>query len=164
MYTSGWPKIQNRCCHSSGSAPADTVKNVASNVRWNISRNSATVITGMANSRRNWMTRIIHVNTGMRISDMPLVRMLRAVTMRLIALVSEAMPVISRPSVQKSMPCDGENGTLEFGEYMNQPPSAAPPRNHARLTKMAPNRNVQKPKALIRGKATSRAPICSGRK
>ena len=84
MYTSGCPKIQNRCCHNSGSAPADTVKNVASNVRWNISRNSATVITGMANNNRNWMTRIIHVNTGMRISDMPLVRMLRAVTMRLI--------------------------------------------------------------------------------
>jgi hypothetical protein len=33
--------------------------------------------------------------------------MLRAVTMRLIALVSEAMPVISSPNVQKSMPCDG---------------------------------------------------------
>ena len=72
--------------------------------------------------------------------------------------------MICRPSVQKSMPCDGENGTLEFGAYMNQPPSAAPPRNQARLTKMAPNRKVQKPKALIRGKATSRAPICSGRR
>ena len=76
MYTSGWPKIQNRCCHSSGSAPAATEKNVASNSRWNMSRNSATVITGMANSSRNWMTRTIQVNTGIRISDMPLVRML----------------------------------------------------------------------------------------
>ncbi len=28
MYTSGWPKIQNRCCHKSGSAPALTSKNV----------------------------------------------------------------------------------------------------------------------------------------
>ena len=75
---------------------------MASNWRWNISRNSATVITGMANSSRNWMTRIIHVNTGMRISDMPLVRMLRAVTIRLMAPVSEAMPVImqaERPEV-----------------------------------------------------------------
>ena len=76
MYTSGWPKIQNRCCHSSGSAPAATEKNVASNSRWKISSTSATVITGMANSSRNWITRIIHVNTGIRISDMPLVRML----------------------------------------------------------------------------------------
>ena len=93
---------------------------------------------------------------------MPLVRMLSTVTIRLIAPVSEAMPVICRPSVQKSMPCDGENGTPEFGAYMNQPPSAAPPRSHDVLTKRAPNRKLQKPKALMRGKATSRAPICSG--
>ena len=110
------------------------------------------------------MTRIIHVNTGMRISDMPLVRMLSAVTIRLMAPVCEAMPVISRPSAQKSMPFVGENGTLEFGAYMNQPPSAAPPRIHDVLMNRAPNRNDQKPKALIRGKATSRAPTCSGRK
>ena len=59
-------------------------------------------MTGMANSSRNWMTRIIHVNTGMRISDMPFVRMLSTVTMRLMAPVSEAMPVImqaERPDV-----------------------------------------------------------------
>ena len=33
------------------------------------------------------MTRIIHVSTGMRISDMPLVRMLSVVTIRLMAPV-----------------------------------------------------------------------------
>ena len=71
MYTSGWPKIQNRCCHSSGSAPASTEKNVASNERWNISRNSATVITGIANTSRNCTTSTIHVKIGIFISDMP---------------------------------------------------------------------------------------------
>ena len=44
MYTSGCPKIQNRCCHSSGSAPASTLKKVAPKSRSNISRNSATVM------------------------------------------------------------------------------------------------------------------------
>ena len=88
--------------------------------------------------------------------------MLRVVTIRLMAPVSEAMPVICRPTAQKSMPWVGENGTLEFGAYMNQPPSGAPPRNHDELRKMPPNRKAQKPKALMRGKATSRAPICSG--
>ena len=82
--------------------------------------------------------------------------------MRLMALVSEAMPVICSPSAQKSIPLVGEKATLEFGEYMNQPPSAAPPRNHDMLTNRPPTRNVQKPKALMRGKATSRAPICNG--
>jgi hypothetical protein len=72
------------------------------------------------------------------------------------------MPVISRPSTQKSMPLVGENVTDELGAYMNQPPSAAPPRNHDVLMKMPPNRKHQKPNALMRGNATSRAPICSG--
>ena len=115
MYTSGWPKIQNRCCQSNGSAPASTLKNVAPKLRWNISRNSATVMTGMANSSRNCTTRIIHVKTGIFISFMPGARMLRTVTIRLIAPVSEAMPVICRPSAQKSMPWLGENSALAFG-------------------------------------------------
>ena len=74
---------------------------------------------------------------GIFISFMPGARMLRTVTIRLIAPVSEAMPVICRPRAQKSMPWLGENSTLAFGWYMNQPPSAAPPRNHDVLRKIA---------------------------
>jgi hypothetical protein len=164
MYTSGWPKIQNRCCHSSGSAPASTEKNVAPKLRWKVSRNSATEITGMANTRRNWITTTIQVNTGIRINDIPLARMLRTVVMRLIAPVSEAMPVICRPRAQKSTPLVGEYGRLALGWYMNQPPSAAPPRIHDRLMKSPPKIRAQRPRALRRGKATSRAPIWRGRK
>ena len=108
------------------------------------------------------MTSIIQVKTGIFIIFMPGARMLRMVTIRLIAPVSEAMPVICRPSAQKSTPWLGEKIGLAFGWYMNQPPSAAPPRIHEVLRKMPPTRKHQKPKALIRGKATSRAPICNG--
>ena len=87
MYTSGWPKIQNRCCQSSGSAPAETLKNVASNSRWNMSRNSATVMTGRANSSRNCVTSTIQLKIGIFISVMPGARRLRMVTIRLIAPV-----------------------------------------------------------------------------
>ncbi len=121
-------------------------------------------MTGMANSSRSCTTSTIQVKTGIFISFMPGARMLRMVTIRLIAPVSEAMPVISRPSAQKSMPWLGENITLEFGAYMNQPPSAPPPRNQDVLRKMPPNRKAQKPRAFMRGKATSRAPTCSGTK
>ncbi len=109
---------------------------MAPNSRWNVSRNSATVITGMANSSRNWVTSTIHVNTGIFINFMPGARMLRMVTIRLIAPVSEAMPVICRPSAQKSTPWLGEKIGLAFGWYMNQPPSGAPPRIHEVLMKM----------------------------
>ena len=121
-------------------------------------------MTGTANTSRNCTTRTIQVKIGIFIRLMPGARMLRTVTIRLIAPVSEAMPVICRPRAQKSMPWLGENSTLVFGAYMNQPPSAAPPRNHERLRKSPPNRKHQKPNALMRGNATSRAPICSGMK
>ena len=102
MYTSGCPKSQNRCCHSSGSAPASTVKKLAPKFRWNISSTSATVITGMENSSRNCTTSAIHVKIGIRMRLMPGARMFSAVTIRLIAPTWEATPVISRPRVQKS--------------------------------------------------------------
>jgi len=129
-----------------------------------MSRNNATVITGRANSSRNCTTVIIQLKIGIRIRLMPGARMFSTVTIRLMAPVSDAMPVICTPSTQKSMPWVGENSASEFGAYMNQPPSAAPPRNHDVFRKMPPNRKHQKPKALIRGNATSRAPICSGTK
>ena len=117
---------------------------------------------GMANSSRNCTTSAIQVKIGMRMSDMPGARMLRQVTIRLIAPTWEATPVISRPSTQKSTPLVGENGTELFGAYMNQPPSAAPPRIHDVLMKMPPKMNNHRLNALRRGNATSRAPTCSG--
>ena len=163
-YTSGWPKIQNKCCQSNGSAPCDTSKNVAPYERWNISSTSATVMTGSENTRRNCTTRIIHVNTGIFISVIPGARMLSTVTMRLIEPIKDAIPAICKPIIQKSTPLLGENTGPEFGAYMNQPPSAAPPRNHDALRITPPVRNNQNDKALSRGNATSRAPSCNGKK
>src|SRR3954454_2602587 len=100
-------------------------------------------MTGMANRSRNWTTRTIHVKIGIFISVMPGAHMLRMVTMRLMAPVNEAMPVICRPSDQQSTPCVGENNWLALGWYMNQPPSGAPPRNQEELRKRPPKRKHQ---------------------
>ena len=113
---------------------------------------------------RNWVTSVIQVSVGTRIMLMPLVRMLRMVTMRLMAPTSEAMPVIWRPRAQKSMPRPGEKVTSEFGAYMNQPPSAPPPKIHDKLTKMAAEQEGPEAERVQPGKATSRAPICKGAK
>ena len=72
-------------------------------------------MTGMANTSKNCVTRIIHVKTGIFIRLMPGARMLRIVTMRLSAPVSEAIPVICSPSDQKSTPWVGENKALALG-------------------------------------------------
>ena len=63
-----------------------------------MSRNSATEMTGRANTSRNWVTKLIQVKTGIFMSVMPGARMLSTVTIRLMAPTSEAMPVICRPS------------------------------------------------------------------
>ena len=53
----------------------------------------------MANSSRNWTTRVIQVKTGIFMSVMPGARMLSTVTIRLIAPASEAMPVMMQAEV-----------------------------------------------------------------
>ena len=71
MYTSGWPKSQNRCWYSSGSPPAAAWKKFVPKLRSKNTMISAAVTIGIANSVRNATTSIIHTNTGMRMSVMP---------------------------------------------------------------------------------------------
>jgi hypothetical protein len=59
---------------------------------------------GMAKRSRKLTTRFIQTNTGIRMSVMPGARRLSVVTMKLAAAVSEPMPVMIRPTSQKSMP------------------------------------------------------------
>ena len=97
IYTSGWPKIQNRCCHNNGSPPNSGVKKVAPNNRLKVSKKSATAITGIAKTKSNCTTNIIQVKTGILKRVIPGARMLKIVTVRLIPETSEAMPVICNP-------------------------------------------------------------------
>ncbi len=85
MYTSGCPKIQKRCCQRSGSPPPDGTKKWVPKNRSNMSRISATVITGKASSSRTWVMKLIHTNIGIRISFMPGARRLMIVTKKLTA-------------------------------------------------------------------------------
>ncbi len=92
---------------------------------------SAEVTIGIANAVRNAVTSIIHVNTGIRMRVMPGARMLKIVTMRLIADVVDPMPSMMSPTDQKSGPRPGRNpeliGALLSDAYPNQPPLGAPP-------------------------------------
>ena len=77
--------------------PRTDVKKLVPKSRSNVSSTRATAITGMANSRRKFTTSVIHVNTGMRMKLIPGARILMMVTIRLTALVSDAMPRIWMP-------------------------------------------------------------------
>src|SRR4051812_15939788 len=92
----------------------------------------AAVTIGMAKTVRNAVTVIIHVNTGMRMRVMPGARMLRMVTMKLMADVVDPMPRSAIPTHQKLGPMPGSAppviGVLVSGVYPNHPPLGAPPR------------------------------------
>ncbi len=92
MYTSGWPKNQNRCWYSSGSPPPAGSKKVVPKLRSVSSMVSAPARTGTASSSRIAVTSIDHTNSGMRCSVMPGARMLRMVVMKLIAPRIDEMP------------------------------------------------------------------------
>ncbi len=109
MYTSGWPKIQNRCCHRMGSPPPEGTKKWVPKKRSNMSRMSATVITGKASSSRTIVMKLIQTNIGIRMSRMPGARRLTIVTKKLTAAASDETPRIWRPSIQKSTLSPGEN-------------------------------------------------------
>jgi hypothetical protein len=66
------------------------------------------VITGKARMIRNCTMNDIHVNIGIRISDMPGARRLMIVVMKLNAAASEEIPRIWRLSTQKSWLRPGE--------------------------------------------------------
>ena len=66
-------------------------------------------MTGNAVMMMNWVTSVIHVNTGRRIIVIPGARRFRMVTMKLNPAASDEMPSICKPSCQKSIFGPGEN-------------------------------------------------------
>src|SRR6201994_1573362 len=85
MYTSGWPKNQNRCWNSTGSPPSEAEKKAVPKLRSVKSMVIAPASTGSDNNRRNTVTRIDHTNSGILCKVMPGARMLKMVVMKLMA-------------------------------------------------------------------------------
>src|SRR5271155_5613077 len=92
MYTSGWPKNQNRCCHKSGEPPEcgcslslrtrpAGIKKLVPAVRSRIRRIQAGNNTAKASNAITDVTNQAHEQNGMRASDMPFVRRSRVVEM-----------------------------------------------------------------------------------
>ena len=141
MYTSGCPKSQNRCCQSTGSPPAAGTKKFAPKKRSSISSVTATVMMGKASTSSTMVTRLIHVNSGIRMRVMPGARMLTMVTKKLNAAASEAIPSTWMPSIQNSVRTPAARSVMLA--YMNQPESGTSPIRKLVFMSTAPNRKVQ---------------------
>ncbi len=126
MYTSGWPKNQNRCCHSSA-PPFATSKMCAPNFRSTSRANSAAARTGKASSTRTPVRSTFQVKIGMRNIVMPGARMQTMVVMKLTAPRIVPKPESASPMIHMSAPMFVACAASVIGAYAVQPKSAAPP-------------------------------------
>ncbi|CAM5257968.1 hypothetical protein SVIOM342S_04601 [Streptomyces violaceorubidus] len=114
MYTSGWPKNQNRCCHNSA-PPFAASKTCAPNLRSASSISSAAVSTGKAGSTRIDVNRMFQVKIGIRNMVIPGARRQMMVVMKLTALSVVDTPLTTRPIVHRSPPGPGLKVALFSG-------------------------------------------------
>jgi len=104
MYTSGWPKNQNTCCHSSTSPPWAGLKKYAPRRRSANSMISPAVSTGVASTISSEVASMLQTNTGSRVMVMPGARRRRIVTMKLMPLRMDAVPTTISPTIHRSWP------------------------------------------------------------
>lgn len=102
MYTSGWPKNQNRCWYSTGSPPpAGSKKEVFK------FRSVSNIVIAPANTGRDSRSRIVvtlsdQTNKGARSNRSPVVRMLIIVVIKLIEPRIEEVPAKCSEKIARS--------------------------------------------------------------
>ncbi len=114
MYTSGWPKNQNRCCHRMA-PPLAGSKTWEPKCRSASNPSSAEVSTGKAMRIRMAVARISQVNTGIRHMVMPGQRRHTMVVIMLTAPRMVPRPAMTRPMIHRSPPTPGVFVELESG-------------------------------------------------
>lgn len=92
MYTSGWPKNQNKCWNRMGSPPPVGSKKDVLQFRSKISIVRAPARTGRARIRRPTVIRTDQINNGIFSVGIPSIRLLRIVVVKLIAPIREETP------------------------------------------------------------------------
>ncbi|SFY47498.1 hypothetical protein STEPF1_00709 [Streptomyces sp. F-1] len=111
MYTSGWPKNQKRCCHSSA-PPLAASKMWDPKMRSASAPKSAAASTGKANSTRTLVSSTFHTKIGIRNIVMPGARMQMIVVMKLTEPRMVPKPEKARPMNHTLAPTPGEYTSL----------------------------------------------------
>src|ERR1700757_60853 len=166
MYTSGWPKNQNKCWNSTGSPPWSGAKKAVPKLRSVSSMVMAPARTGSDKSSRNTVTRIDHTNSGILCSVMPGARMLKMVVMKLMAPRIEEAPARWIDRMAKSTAGPGWP-EVDSGAYNVQPaPTPLAPGSPSKKEDIKSSAkeagSSQNEMLFMRGNAMSGAPIISG--
>src|ERR1700726_4977975 len=115
MYTSGWPKNQNKCCHNSGEPPEcgckrslttrpEGMKKLVPAVRSRIKSMQAGRSTANASKAMQDVMNHAQVQMGMRMRVMPLARRSRVVAIKLSAPSREPMQKMAIEMAQRFLP------------------------------------------------------------
>lgn len=162
IYTSGWPKNQNRCWYRTGSPPPAGSKKDVLRFRSVNSMVMAPARTGRVRSNRMTVRITAQTNRGIRSSRIPFHRMLIMVVIKLIAPRIDAAPARWREKIAKSTEGPEWARFLASGGYTVHPvpapfSTAAEETNRIRDGGMSQNLRL-----FSRGNAMSGAPSISG--
>lgn len=102
MYTSGWPKNQNKCWYKIGSPPPEGSKNEVLKFRSVNNIVMAPAKTGKDRSNKIAVIKTDQTNNGIRSIVIPIDRMFTIVVMKLIAPKIEEAPARWREKIAKS--------------------------------------------------------------
>src|ERR1700730_4194218 len=180
MYTSGWPKNQNKCCHKSGEPPEcgckrslttspEGIKKLVPAVRSRISNKQAGSKTANASNAMHEVINHAHVQIGMRIRVIPLARKSNVVAIKFKAPSKEPAQKSAIEIAQRFWPQPRPGPASEpialRGAYAVQPEIGGPSgMKKARTRTINAAKVVQNDIMLKRGKAISSAPIWMGKK
>lgn len=162
IYTSGWPKNQNRCWYRIGSPPPAGSKKDVFRLRSVNSMVIAPASTGSDSKRRITVITAAQTNRGIRSSRSPFQRILIIVVMKLIAPRIEDAPAKWREKIARST--DGPECArfLARGGYTVHPvpaPFSTAADDTRRIRDGGSSQNLM---LLSRGKAMSGAPSING--
>ena len=102
MYTSGWPKNQNKCWYRIGSPPPAGSKNAVFKFRSVKSIVIAPARTGSLRSNKMAVKNTDHTNKGIRSIVIPVARILMTVVIKLTAPRIEETPARCKEKIPRS--------------------------------------------------------------
>src|SRR5580700_1137047 len=147
------------CCHITGLPPLVGSKNGTPNCRSMKSAASAAASAVVAIISSGAVANCPHTNSGMRVNVIPGARIFKIVTTKLMPVMVELTPTKKIAAHHIEVPAAPCNDT---GGYSIQPAVGAPIKNEENNIKPETGK-IQKLIILSHGKATSRAPICTGK-
>jgi len=162
MYTSGWPKNQNRCWYSTGSPPPAGSKNDVFRFRSVRSIVIAPASTGSDNSSNVTVIITAHTNRGIRSSRIPFHRILIIVVIKLTAPRIEDAPARCSEKIARSTEGPEWARFLASGGYTVHPVPAPFSTAADDTRRMIDGGSSQNLMLFSRGKAISGAPNISG--